>query len=117
MDQTITAVVACHKVIWLVHFHCKVLEQKSQLRNETGQRFGDQKLDAAKEMKEAGGALRNGIHVMSRSLRQNPVTIDNLQKVQADRYVSLLDVWYQVSLDDSVYMINKHTDMLVDNTE
>lgn len=34
----------------------------------------------------AGKELTNSTNVMSRSLKQNPLTMDNLSKVQEDRY-------------------------------
>ena len=36
---------------------------------------------------QLGKELTNSTNVMSRSLKQNPLTMDNLAKVQQDRYV------------------------------
>jgi len=50
------------------------------------QTVADQKgEEAAVKKQEAAGQLRNSTHVFARSMKQSPLTPDNLEKVQSDR--------------------------------
>ena len=43
------------------------------------------KSKGAGDLSNVSGELRNSTHTLARSLKQNPLTPDNLEKVQADR--------------------------------
>ncbi|XP_070173058.1 dynein regulatory complex protein 9-like [Littorina saxatilis] len=59
------------------------LETKAALNSKTK---NSAKLRAASEgVNTIGGDLKNSTHVFGRSLRQNPLTTDNIQKIQDDR--------------------------------
>lgn len=61
------------------------LESKSELHSKTK---NSAKLRAAEQgLQSIGGDLKNSTHVFGRSLRQNPLTGDNIQKIQEDRWV------------------------------
>ena len=45
----------------------------------------DKRAAASKEVSAMGRDLKNSTHVLSRSLKQSPLTQDNLDKVQHDR--------------------------------
>ena len=51
----------------------------------TGRSMADQKANAQREGAAAAADLKNSTHVFTRSLKQSPLTPDNLEKVQADR--------------------------------
>ena len=60
------------------------LTSKADLRSRTK---NSAKLRAAEHgVNEIGGDLKNSTHVFGRSLRQNPLTSDNMTKIQEDRY-------------------------------
>lgn len=42
-------------------------------------------LSVEKEVMDAGGDLKNSAYVFGRTLKQNPLTADNLMKIQEDR--------------------------------
>ena len=59
------------------------LENKASLQSKTK---NSAKLRAAeRDLNNVGGDLKNSTHVFGRSLRQNPLTGDNIQKIQEDR--------------------------------
>ena len=47
---------------------------------------GRQRQQATKKVDATAKDLKNSTHVFSRSLKQSPLTPDNLEKVQSDRY-------------------------------
>ena len=61
-----------------------VLSRKEGLQGP-GQIVADQKLQVEKEVASTLGDLRNSTNMFSRGLKQNPLTVDNLAKVQTDR--------------------------------
>lgn len=63
--------------------YVSVLSKKNQLGKTTknAQRLGDMN----KQLAATGGDLRNSTHILGRGLRQNPLTGDNMAKVQQDR--------------------------------
>lgn len=62
----------------------QVLDRKQQILGDT-RSVQDRRREAHEKVKGAGADLSNITHMFARSLRQNPLTTDNLQKVQADR--------------------------------
>ena len=61
-----------------------ILAKRLQLRQNTK---NEMKLtEIEREVVESGQDLKNSTHVFGRSLRQNPLTGDNITKIQADRY-------------------------------
>ena len=60
-----------------------VLSKKMELIGTT--KNPDKLLDVEKEVLSTGGDLKNSTHVFGRTLRQNPLTSDNLGKIQEDR--------------------------------
>lgn len=62
----------------------QVIDRKQQLQGNT-KSVQDRKAEVKKEGQAVGGDLRNSVHVFARSLKQSPLTPDNLEKVQADR--------------------------------
>ena len=58
------------------------LDVSGAAATKTGQ---ERQGEVRKEAQQAGGQLRNSTHVFARSLKQSPLTPDNLEKVQADR--------------------------------
>lgn len=61
-----------------------ILAKKLDLMSSTKNQ--DRLTEVEKEVTEAGADLKNSTHVFGRSLRQNPLTGDNMVKVQEDRY-------------------------------
>lgn len=61
-----------------------ILAKKLDLMSSTKNQ--DRLTEVEKEVIEAGADLKNSTHVFGRSLRQNPLTGDNMVKVQEDRY-------------------------------
>ena len=57
----------------------KRLEMRQNTKNEM------KLTEIEKEVVESGHDLKNSTHVFGRSLRQNPLTGDNIAKIQADR--------------------------------
>ncbi|GFS27685.1 IQ domain-containing protein G [Elysia marginata] len=60
-----------------------VLAKKVELIGTT--KNPDKLLDVEKEVLSTGGELKNSTHIFGRTLRQNPLTSDNLLKIQEDR--------------------------------
>lgn len=60
-----------------------ILAKKLDLMSSTKNQ--DRLTEVEKEVIEAGADLKNSTHVFGRSLRQNPLTGDNMVKVQEDR--------------------------------
>jgi hypothetical protein len=46
--------------------------------------------EVEKEVIESGHDLKNSTHVFGRSLRQNPLTGDNVSKIQSDRFIYIV---------------------------
>ena len=70
----------------------QVIERKQQLRGNSKNML-ERKAEAHRDGQAVGGELRNNLHVFARSLKQSPLTPDNLEKVQADRLVnSIIDM-------------------------
>lgn len=65
-----------------------ILAKKLELRNTT--KNVARLTEAEQEVLDAGSDLKNSTHVFGRSLRQNPLTGDNIQKIQDDRYIIIL---------------------------
>lgn len=63
----------------------QTLDRKQQIGQGKTRSILDKKQEAQKDTQAIGGELRNNLHVFSRSLKQSPLTPDNLEKVQADR--------------------------------
>lgn len=61
-----------------------VLNKKNDLQGH-GRAAAEERAALQKEGLAAAGDLRNSTHVFARSLKQSPLTPDNLEKVQADR--------------------------------
>ena len=47
----------------------------------------DKRQEMQADLANISGELRNSTHMLARGLKQNPLTPDNLEKVQADRWV------------------------------
>lgn len=62
-----------------------VLAQKNDLQGQ-GRVIAEQRASLQKEGVAAAADLKNSTHVFARSLKQSPLTPDNLEKVQADRH-------------------------------
>ena len=63
-----------------------IVDTKHQLQGKT--RSAIEKQDVIKrDIHQIGSDLKNSTHVFARSVKQSPLTTDNLEKVQADRYV------------------------------
>ena len=60
-----------------------ILAKKMDLLHNT--RNIEKLTEVEKEVIEAGADLKNSTHVFGRSLRQNPLTGDNMSKIQEDR--------------------------------
>ena len=60
-----------------------ILAKKMDLKHKT--KNVDRLTAVEREVLETGGDLKNSTHVFSRSVRQNPLTGDNMHKVQQDR--------------------------------
>lgn len=60
-----------------------VLGKKMELMRTT--KNPEKLLAAEKEVLSTGGDLKNSTHVFGRTLRQNPLTGDNIAKIQEDR--------------------------------
>ena len=60
-----------------------ILAKKFDLRRNT--RNLERLTAMEQEVVEAGADLKNSTHVFSRSVRQNPLTGDNMKKIQDDR--------------------------------
>ena len=59
------------------------LENKTELQAKT--KNSSKLLAAEQGLHSIGGDLKNSTHVFGRSLRQNPLSGDNIQKIQEDR--------------------------------
>ena len=70
----------------LEHKYQSILAKKLDLKHKT--KNIDRLTEVEREVLETGGDLKNSTHVFSRSVRQNPLTGDNMSKIQQDRYIS-----------------------------
>lgn len=61
-----------------------ILAKKLDLKHKT--KNIEKLTEVEREVLETGGDLKNSTHVFSRSVRQNPLTGDNMTKIQQDRY-------------------------------
>ena len=61
-----------------------MVDNKKQLTGTTKSTL-EKKAMLQQNVSQLGGDLRNSTHVFSRSVKQSPLTADNLEKVQADR--------------------------------
>jgi len=60
-----------------------ILAKKVDLKGNT---INTAKLsEMERDVLEAGGDLKNSTHIFTRSVRQNPLTSDNMVKIQDDR--------------------------------
>lgn len=62
-----------------------VLAEKEAIQKTTQKK--NHLAEVEKTVGSFGGNLRNSTHVFARSLRQNPLTVDNITKIQTDRWV------------------------------
>ena len=69
----------------LEHKYQSILAKKLDLKHKT--KNIDRLTEVEREVLETGGDLKNSTHVFSRSVRQNPLTGDNMSKIQQDRYI------------------------------
>ena len=74
----------CYPAIYANLCLLQVLSKKADMRGG-GRAMSDKRAGAQKEAHAVGADLRNNMHVFARSLKQSPLTPDNLEKVQADR--------------------------------
>ena len=61
------------------------MEKKQKLQGNARSTM-DKHAEALREAQNIGKEIRNSTHIFARTVKQNPLTSDNLQKVQADRY-------------------------------
>ena len=64
----------------------KVSQKQGEISGMSSVGKKDKQANAQRQAAAAAAELRNSTHVFARSLQQNPLTADNLQKVQSDRY-------------------------------
>lgn len=72
-----------------------LVEEQKKLEGKYEQLMGSRSGDLGQvtrqanvdQARSAGRDLTNSTYVMNRNLKQNPLTMDNLSKVQEDRYV------------------------------
>ena len=69
-----------------------VMSKKNDLRGP-GRAMAEQRANMQREGLAAAGDLKNSTHVFARSLKQSPLTPDNLEKVQADRFAMTFSVF------------------------
>ena len=69
----------------LEHKYQSILAKKLDLKHKT--KNVEKLTEVERDVLEAGGDLKNSSHVFSRSVRQNPLTGDNMAKIQQDRCV------------------------------
>ncbi len=62
----------------------QVMSKKAEMRGEA-RSVVEKRADTRREAQNISGDLRNSTHVFARSLKQSPLTPDNVEKVQADR--------------------------------
>lgn len=62
----------------------EVMDKKQDLQGNARSTM-DKRAEAHREAQNIGKDIRNSTHVFARTVKQNPLTSDNLQKVQADR--------------------------------
>lgn len=60
-----------------------ILAKKLDLKHSTTN--AEKLTEMEKEVLETGADLKNSTHVFTRSVRQNPLTGDNMSKIQEDR--------------------------------
>merc|ERR1712141_612503 len=62
----------------------EVLSKKTALKG-TGKSITEQRTEMTSDLKNISADLKNSTHTLARGLKQNPLTPDNLEKVQQDR--------------------------------
>ena len=82
VDDDITQLVSGQRN--LEERYVDVMSKKAELRGP-GRAMAEQRANIQRTASAAGADLRNSTHVFARSLKQSPLTPDNLEKVQADR--------------------------------
>jgi hypothetical protein len=68
----------------------QAMERKQHVVGNTKSAL-ERKAKFQKQGQTAGAELKSNMHVFSRSLKQSPLSTDNLEKVQADRYAIFSD--------------------------
>ena len=61
-----------------------MVSQKQSMRGG-GKDMAERRAEAQRETQALAGDLRNSTHTFARSLKQSPLTPDNLEKIQSDR--------------------------------